>query len=131
MIVLRGAPPPRRIVAFFEGIIPGFWGRWISAASWALREIDADVGGDTVITSWYRSRGQNVAASGKEDSQHLFGLALDIEPGKPSLQLAINEAAGRFREAGFVAVPFPTHLHVQTYAAGFLRRVGVFDAISV
>lgn len=131
MIVLRGAPPPSHIVSFFEGIIPGFWGRWITAANWALQEIDADAGGETVITSWYRSRSRNVAASGAEDSQHLFGLALDVVPGKPSLQLGVNEAAGRFREAGFVAVPFPTHLHVQTYPAGVLRDAGVFDVISV
>ncbi len=131
MIVLRGAPPPRHIAVFFEGIMPGFWGRWLSAASHALQEIDADVGGETVITSWYRSPSRNVAASGAADSQHLFGLALDLVPGKPSLQLGINEAAGRFREAGFVVVPFPTHLHVQTYPAGLLRSAGVFDAIAV
>jgi hypothetical protein len=131
MIVLRGALPPRHIVAFFEGIIPGFWGRWLSAATWALREIDADVGGETVITSWYRSPSQNVAASGAEDSQHLFGLALDVVPGKGSLQLAINEAAGRFREAGFVVAPAPRHLHVQTFPAGLLRSAGVFDVIEV
>lgn len=131
MIVLRAPPPPRRIVSFFEGIIPGFWGRWLSAATWALREIDADTGGDTVITSWYRSPSQNVSASGEADSQHLFGLALDIVPGKPSLQLAISEASARFQEAGFVVVPVSTHLHVQTYPKGLLRRAGVFDVISV
>lgn len=133
MIVLRAAPPPRSIVAFFEGIMPGFWGRWLSAASWALREIEADAGsgGDTIITSWFRSVGENRSVGGNPDSQHLFGLALDIVPGKKSVQLAINEAAGRFGEAGFVVVPTSTHLHIQTYPAGLLRSAGVFDVIEV
>lgn len=131
MIVLRGAPPPRRIVAFFEGIIPGFWGRWLSAAIWALREIDGDVGGDTIITSWWRSPGENRRVGGNPDSQHLFGLALDVVPGKPSFKLAVSEASSRFMEAGFVTVPAERHLHIQTYPAGVLRNAGVFDVVSV
>ncbi len=131
MIVLRGAPPPRHIVAFFERIIPGFWGRWLSAATWALREIDADIGGETIITSWYRSPSQNRQVEGDPDSQHLVGLALDVVPGKPSLALAIQEADARFAEAGFFPVPAQTHLHIQTFPAGLLRSAGVFDAIEV
>ncbi len=131
MIVLRGSPPRRHIRQFWERIIPGFWDRWLSAATRALREIDADAGGDTVITSWFRSPGENRAVGGDPDSQHLFGLALDVVPGKKSIQLAIHEAAGRFEEAGFVVVPAPTHLHIQTFPAGVLRSAGVFDAIEV
>jgi len=126
MIFLSGVLPPRNVVRFFEDIIPGFWGRWIGAAEWALREIDADVGGDTTITSWHRSQSKNRRVRGLPDSQHLVGLALDIETQD------LNEAADRFRQAGFIAVPFrPLHLHVQTFPAGLLREVGVLDALGI
>lgn len=131
MIVLRGTLPTRRVVQFFEGIIPGFWSRWLGAADWALREIDDDVGGETTITSWHRSQSENQRVGGLPDSQHLVGLAFDVEPGKPSVRLGINEAADRFRQAGFVAVPFVSHLHVQTFPAGLLRDAGVFDALGI
>lgn len=131
MILFRATPPPVHVIQFFERLFPGFWGRWLGAADSALREIAADAGGDTIITSWYRSPSQNRDAKGLPDSQHLVGLALDVIPGKGSIQLGVNEAAGRFREAGFVAVPFSTHLHVQTFPKGLLRKVGVLDALSV
>jgi hypothetical protein len=131
MILFRATPPPVHVVQFFESLFPGFWIRWLGAADSALREIAADAGGDTIITSWFRSPGHNQEVGGNPDSQHLVGLALDIIPGKPSLGFAINEAAARFTEAGFVTVPAPTHLHIQTFPAGLLRRVGVLDALSV
>lgn len=131
MIVFRATPPPTNIVAFWERLLPGFWKIWISAAESALREIDADSGGDTILTSWFRSPSQNRAVGGDPDSQHLVGLALDVVPGKANLQLAVNEAAGRFTEAGFRSVPAATHLHIQTFPAGVLRTAGVMDALSV
>lgn len=131
MILFRATPPPIHVVQFWERLFPGFWGRWIGAADSALRELDADVGDDTIVTSWHRSPFHNREVGGDPDSQHLVGLALDIVPGKPSPRLAINEAAARFTEAGFVVVPAPTHLHIQTFPAGILRRVGVLDALSV
>ncbi len=131
MIVFRATPPPSNVVLFFERLLPGFWKIWIGAAESALKEIDADSGGDTILTSWFRSPAENRAVGGDPDSQHLVGLALDVVPGKKSLQLAINEASGRFSEFGFIPVPASTHLHIQTFPAGILRRVGVLDALSV
>lgn len=131
MILFQATPPPQHVVVFWESLFPGFWARWLGAADSALREIADDAGGDTIITSWFRSPIHNQEVSGNPDSQHLVGLALDVVPGKPSLRFAIDEAAARFTEAGFVAVPFTTHLHIQTFPAGLLRRVGVFDALSV
>ncbi|KKK61633.1 hypothetical protein LCGC14_3012390 [marine sediment metagenome] len=58
--------------------------------------------------------------------QHLIHFNSD-----PDETLWIDEAAATFAEFGFVAVPASTHLHIQTFPAGLLRRVGVFDAISV
>lgn len=136
MVILRGSPPPREIVNFFERIIPGFWQRWIGAAEFALREIDADAGGETIITSWYRSPLENRQANGKPDSQHLVGLALDVVPAKGNRTLAINEAAQRFQQAGFISVIFDAgggtgHLHVQTFPKGLLRQAGIFDALGI
>lgn len=131
MLRFEATPPPTHIVRFFESLLPGFWSTWIGAAESALREIDADAGGDTIITSWYRSPAENRAVGGNPDSQHLAGLALDVVPGKKAVQLAIHEAAGRFVESGFVVVPAPTHLHVQTFPAGVLRSAGVLDALSI
>jgi len=131
LIVFRATPPSTEVVQFFETLFPGFWRVWIGAAQLALDEIDADAGGDTIITSWFRSPSQNRAVGGDPDSQHLVGLALDVIPGKGSFQLAVNEASGRFAEVGFIPVPFQTHLHVQTFPARVLREVGILDALSV
>lgn len=131
MILFRATPPPVHVVQFFESLFPGFWSRWIGAADSALRHIDAEAVDDIIITSWFRSPFENRAVNGQPDSQHLVGLALDVVPAKANLRFAVNEAAATFAEAGFVAVPAPTHLHIQTFPAGLLRRVGVLDALSV
>jgi len=131
VILFRATPPPIDTVRFFERLIPGLWLKWITAADHALREIDDDAGGDTIITSWFRSPAENRRVGGDPDSQHLVGLALDIVPGKPSIQLAVAEASSRFAEAGFLVVPTSTHLHVQTFPAGLLRDAGVLDAVNV
>lgn len=136
MIVLAASLPPRHIIRFFEQIIPGFWGRWLGAADWAFKEIDADVGGETIITSWWRSPSENRRVSGAPDSQHLVGLALDLQPGRPRVALSLDESADRFRQAGFIAVSAvrkvgESHLHVQTFPPGLLRDAGVFDALGI
>ncbi len=131
MILFRATPPPNHVVVFFEQLFPGFWARWLGAADSAIRAIDADAGGDTIITSWFRSPFENRRVGGDPDSQHLVGLALDLIPGKKSLDLAINEAASGFAAVGFVPVPAPTHLHVQTFPGGLLRPAGVLDALGV
>ncbi len=131
MILFRATPPPTRVVVFFENLFPGFWGRWLGAADSALRQIDAEAVDDIIITSWWRSALHNRAVNGQPDSQHLLGLALDIVFPKANARFVIDEAAATFAEFGFVAVPASKHLHIQTFPAGLLRRVGVFDAISI
>ena len=131
MILFRATPPPTHVVVFFEDLLPGFWGRWIGAADSALREIDAEAVDNIIVTSWWRSLLHNRAVKGKPDSQHLVGLALDIEFAKANARFEIKEAAATFAERGFVAVPFSTHLHIQTFPAGLLRSAGVFDVIRI
>jgi len=131
MILFRATPPPVEIFRFVEQLIPGLWLNWIFAADQALREIDDDAGGDTVITSWFRTPLENQRVGGNPDSQHLLGLALDVVPGKPSFKLAVSEASSRFMEAGFITIPAEKHLHIQTFPAGLLRDAGVLDAVNV
>lgn len=131
MILFRATPPPSHIVRFWESLLPGFWSRWLGAADSALREIDDDAGGDSIITSWWRSPFENQRVGGLPDSQHLVGLALDVVPGKPAFKLAVSEASSRFMEAGFITVPSERHLHIQTFPAGLLRSSGVFDVLRV
>lgn len=131
MILFQATPPTTEVVLFWERIFPGFWNSWIGAAQAALNEIDAAGVDDIIITSWFRSPFDNRAVKGDPDSQHLVGLALDVVPAKHNLSASIDEAAASFAEFGFISVPSPTHLHIQTFPAGILRRVGVLDALSV
>ncbi len=128
MIAVEGQQPPGNIVAFWERVLPGIWSEVIRAANAALSAIDTDLG-ETVVTSWFRSVDQNRRVGGDPDSQHLFGLAFDIVPGKGTSRLAINEAAGRFAQFGFTVVPDSTHVHVQVFPRGVLRAGGFFDAL--
>jgi len=131
LIALRGKSPPREILDLFERLLPGIWQQWSDAAGQALYQIDADVGGETTISSWYRSSADNRRVDGHPDSQHLVGLALDMVPGKGTSKLAISEATGAFREAGFIAVPYDRHVHVQTFPAGTLRMAGILDWLGI
>lgn len=129
MIAVNGSPPPVNTLRFFDRLFPGIWEQWGEAAQAALFEIDAGARDRTVITSWFRSPNENRRAGGLRDSQHLVGLALDVEPGKGTSALAINEAVQIFRRFGFEAFPFEKHVHVQTFPKGVLRQVGILDAL--
>jgi len=73
-----------------------------------------------VLTSWFRSPEKNREVGGSEQSQHLFGFALDAITDQPEF---LVEAATR---AGLVAVEEMDHVHVQLFPAGFLRSIGLF-----
>lgn len=131
MIVVRAKPPPTNTLQFFDKLIPGIWQQWVAAAVEGLNAIDAEGFGETTVTSWFRSPSDNRRVGGDPDSQHLVGLALDVVPGKGTSRLAINEAAQRFSEAGFFAVPEEKHVHIQTFAPGLLREAGVLNALGL
>jgi len=127
MIVFDAKIPSRRTIAVFSSLRPTFWNELTNAANRALVELDADVGGTTVITSWFRTPEENVRVGGRVDSQHLAGTAFDIKPGNGQ----IDETVFHFKEAGFIATPGRSHVHVQAFPAGLLRAVGVFDALGL
>jgi len=128
MIVINGAPPPVNTLKFFDRLLPGIWQQWAGAAEWALGAIDQG-GGQTILTSWYRTPNENRRVGGDPDSQHLVGLAFDVVPGKGSSLLALKEAEQRFTQAGFHAIAESKHVHVQTFPPGILRQVGILDAL--
>jgi len=131
MIQINGKPPSVQSLNFFDRLVPGIWGQWGAAAEAALAEVDAGDVGVTFLTSWFRTPLENRRVGGHPDSQHLVGLAFDVVPGKGTSPLAINEAAQIFQRFGFQAFPADSHIHVQTFPSGILRRAGVLDALSL
>lgn len=64
------------------------------------------------ITSWFRTRADNLRVGGHPDSQHLLGFAVDIAPKIPASQLR------RWLTQGLVILEEGDHTHVQLYPAG-------------
>jgi len=131
LIVVAANQPTGQMIRFFDDLFPGIWQLWVGAAEFALSQIDAEGFGNTTVTSWFRSPSDNRRVRGDPDSQHLVGLALDVVPARGISRTSLNEAAQRFREAGFVAIPKDDHVHVQTFPAGVLRQVGILDALGL
>lgn len=108
------------IVNTLEEWSPGFWQRFYSALWAGYYRYDAAMS----VTSWWRDHYTNITVGGHPDSQHRVGTALDLAPPDPRLVQAMQMA-------GFEAVLEPTHVHVQAFPAGLLRRVGFLDAVGV
>lgn len=70
-----------------------------------------------VVTSWYRDSTHNRMVGGDPWSQHLVGLAIDVD----SDDLA--ETRRLLQEAGLYAFDERTHVHGQVWPAGLLRRL--------
>jgi len=130
-IQISGEVPPQRTLAFWDQVLPGFWNQWGAAAVGALTAVDEGSGGETILSSWFRTPNNNRRVGGHPDSQHLVGIAFDVVPGKGISPLAINEAAQIFRRFGFIVEPESDHIHVQTFAPGILRPAGVLDFLQV
>lgn len=75
-----------------------------------------------VLTSWFRTPERNRTEGGSPESQHLFGLAMDLSVPGGSLANQLAEAA---RQQGLIAVQERDHIHVQAFPAGVLARAGV------
>ncbi len=74
-----------------------------------------------ILTSWWRSFDENVAAGGEAQSQHLFALAADLDVPAPLVSHTLELA----RQIGLIAVDGGDHVHVQLFPAGALAAAGV------
>ena len=113
-------PPTLQIVSAFERWQPGFWTLWIRSF-----RAGASSAGGIKASSWWRSAPDNAAVGGARESQHLVGLAVDVEAADPA------RAAASFSRAGFTVVDEGSHLHLQTFQPGALARHGVFSALGI
>jgi len=83
------------------------------------------------LTSWYRTPIRNANEGGSPQSQHLFGLAMDLFVEQTGFGLTSGREPSRLRDAargaGLIAVPILDRggLHVQLFPAGTLARAGV------
>ena len=73
------------------------------------------------VTSWWRDPITNLEVGGDPQSQHLFGLGMDIAGSQKALSSAIRVARG----VGLVPVDFGNYVHLQLFPAGALERIGV------
>lgn len=73
---------------------------------------------DALLTSWWRSRASNQAVGGAEFSQHRLGFAVDVSVMPGELDRFATIATG----LGFVAVKYPSHVHLQVFDADTVPR---------
>lgn len=99
-------PPPASIWQRVEQISPGHYLHFISHLNSALRNHRG------TVTSWWRDRGTNEIHGGEEFSQHLIGLALDLDVQDP------NRLIADLRREGLVVIDEGSHVHVQLFPAG-------------
>jgi len=80
-----------------------------------------DLGG-VRLTSWLRDTTRNAQVGGSPSSQHLVALATDWAGDFDRIQFirAMNAQ-------GLQAIDEGSHVHVQAFTAGTLRRLGIFQ----
>ena len=77
-----------------------------------------------LLTSWFRSPQRNRAVGGSPESQHLFGLAVDLVGPTETLKM-VQTAANRVGLIAVDEIATKGHLHIQLFPKGFLRSRGV------
>jgi len=102
---LATAPPPR-IWQPVEQASPGIYNHFI------FHLVNALQGHRGSVTSWWRDRRNNEIHGGEEFSQHLLGLAVDLDAEDP------NRLIADLRREGLVVVDEGDHIHVQLFGSG-------------
>jgi len=99
--------PPAALVSAVESVIPGIYRAF-------LERLFAGVRGHSglLATSWWRSATDNRAVGGHPRSQHLLGLAVDLQALDPRLLLM------DLNSQGLTVIDEGDHLHVQTFPSG-------------
>jgi len=106
-------PPPELLATAWFPFILNFY--------WRVFGVFNQFPGQVGVSSWFRTPEQNRLATGSAESQHLFGLAMDLVSARDGLE----SVAAAARRAGLVAVPERDHVHVQLFPKGVLARAGV------
>lgn len=116
---------------------------WYPVIRWFLERLNAAVGGLLLQpTSWWRSPEENDRVRGQDESQHLYGLAVDFVGTDHALQALLTGSGllglPAILEEGLGALigrerplserifsPARPHVHVQAFEKGTLARLGV------
>jgi len=106
-------PPPELLASGWFPFILNFY--------WKVAGVFFRYPGRVGLSSWFRTPEMNRTAGGSPESQHLFGLAMDITA-NPALVSDVKIVA---EQNGLVAVQERDHVHVQAFPAGALARAGV------
>lgn len=101
--------PPLQLVHLVDRAVPGLLPEFV-------RRVNR-IRGVTAATSWYRSPERNREVGGARDSQHLFGLGVDLVG---DLERIERDA----RAQGLIAKGFSRHVHIQGWPAGVARSSG-------
>ena len=106
-------PPPLELWNWLGPVGQDF----VSRVNWVLSH-----GLVSRVNDWYRDEATNAMRGGKEMSQHLFALAVDLQTGAYT-----SEVVAAAERAGLRPVPFAsgTAVHVQYYPAGRLASWGI------
>lgn len=106
-------PPPELLnTGWFPFIVNFYW-----KAAGVFFRFPGRVG----VSSWFRTPEKNRIEGGARESQHLFGLAMDLT-GPADLLPAITTVA---QQNHLIAVQERGHVHIQAFPAGALARAGV------
>jgi len=109
-------PPPASVWRRVEQAAPGVYFHFISH----LKPLQSHTGS---VTSWWRDRRTNEIHGGEEFSQHLLGLAIDLDVQDP------NRLITDLRREGLTVIDEGSHVHVQLFPAGvvapFIRFLGL------
>ena len=107
-------PPPAELVVAMERRFPGVFRAFTQRVDQAL------AGLNVTATSWWRGAATNADVGGAQFSQHLLGLALDLDG--PDRLVARDRLSRLGLPVIFHAVPGGApHVHVQALPAGLLQ----------
>ena len=106
-------PPPELLATGWFPFILNFY--------WKVAGVFFKFRGRVGLSSWYRTPAVNRRAGGSPESQHLFGLAMDLTAPAALLPDVTTVA----RSNGLVVAQERDHVHVQAFPAGALARAGV------
>jgi len=109
---MASVPPPALLASAWFPFILNFYWRVVPLAQRFH---------DLRVSSWFRTPEKNRTEGGRAESQHLFGLAMDLVV--PRIQLFPLTASAQVQ--GLIAVQEGDHVHVQAFPAGALARAGV------